>query len=149
MSLFLQVLQIDEIDEILALENQYLKDRVPDEMDRQIQSWNSRWRKESLEHYLPLGWSFSVRDDSKLLGYFLGQAMIFFDGQTQSLWIEHLQFTNLQARDSLIELAVKLGREKHLQKVYFPNEPALQTVLLNYKAEVWSPSSLMVRTTKV
>ncbi len=148
MSLFLHVLQPNELEEILALENRLLKDRIQDEMDRELFSWNARWRREALEHYLPLGWSFCVREDSELLGYFLGQAFLFLDGQTQSLWIEHLQFTNLQSRDTLVELAIKMGKEKHLQKVYFPNETNLQPALQPYKAEPWSPNSLLVRTTK-
>lgn len=148
MSLFLRVLQVDEIEEILSLELHQLNERVPDEMERRFQSWNSRWRREALEHYLPLGWSFGARDNEKLVGYFLGQAFLFFDGQTQSLWVEHMQYLNLEARDNLLELAVKLGREKHLQKIYFPNEPHLSSALHPYRAEVWSPSSLVVRTTK-
>lgn len=121
---------------------------MPEEMDRQIQSWNARWRRESLAHYLPLGWSFCAREDSKLMGYFLGQPLLFLDGQTQSLWIEHIQFSSLQVRDQLIELAVKLGREKHLQKVYFPNETNINPALQSIKAEAWLPTSMAVRTTK-
>ncbi len=149
MSLFLHVLQLSEIDQILTLESRHLKDRVPDEMERQLQSWNARWRREALEYYLPLGWSFCAKEDSELVGYFLGQAFMYIDGQTQALWIEHMQFSNLQVRDNLVELAIKLGREKHLQKVYFPNEPTLNSALHPYKSEVWTPSTLMVRTTKI
>ena len=148
MSLFLHVLMPSEIEEILELETKHLRERMPDENERQLQSWSARWRRESLEHYLSLGWSFGAREDEKLVGYFLGQAFLFLDGQTQSLWIEHMQFTNLQIRDQLVELAVKLGREKHLQKVYFPAEQNLMPALSSYKAEPWSPASVVVRTTK-
>lgn len=150
MSLKLQVIQPTEIDEILNFENKKLQQLVPDEMERSIQSWNARWRKEALEHYLSLGWSFSARDqDDELVGYFIAQAFLFLDGQTQSLWVEHLQFNSLPVRDALCELAYKLGREKHLQKVYFPDTLTIATALQSYKAEPWEPVVLQVRTTKV
>jgi len=152
MSLFLHVLQPTEIDEILAFESRKMAEKVTDEMERQIQSWNARWRKESLQHYVPLGWSFCAREssspESPLVGYFIAQALLFLDGQTQTLWVEHLQFSSLQIRDALVELAVKLGREKHLQKIYFPNEPTIANALQPYKSEPWSASVLQVRTTK-
>jgi hypothetical protein len=148
MSLDLHVLQTSEIDEILSLEGKLLAAKIPDEMERLIFSWNCRWRKESLEHYIPLGWSFCARKENQLTGYFIAQALLFFDGQTQSMWVEHMQFTDTESRTALIELAVKLGREKHLQKVYFPNEQELVDGLKNFKSEPWSSSILQVRTTK-
>ena len=149
MSLTLQVIQVSEIEEILDYENRRLVETVPNEEDRMFEAWHSKWRKEALEHYLPMGWSFLARDsDGSLAGYFLGQPLLFFDGQTQSLWVEHLQSSSLQARDSLTELAYKLSREKHFQRVYFPNNPKILNSVKPYKPEEWNPTTLFIKTTK-
>jgi hypothetical protein len=158
MSLFLRIVQVSEIDEILDYENRKLREQVNDEVERQMQSWNARWRRESLEHYLPIGWSFIARDsdlpsdfskEGLLVGYFMAQPMLFVDGQTQSLWVEHLQYSTLQARDELCDLAYRLAREKHFQRVYFPNTPALAPTLKSMKSEEWNSAVVMLKTTKV
>ena len=157
MGLFCRVIQIQDLNEILEFENKKLIETIADEMERTLHSWNVRWRKESLEHYLALGWSFLVRDEDKasnfseeglLVGYFLAQPLLFFDGQTQSLWVEHLQHASLQARDELCDLAYKLSREKHFQKVFFPSGTAINNSLTALKAEVWNPAVMHIKTTK-
>lgn len=118
MDLQARVLTLDEIDEILEFENSRMIGA--DSTQDMISSWHARWRREALEHYLPLGWSFAMRDRSQRLhGYFLAQPLLFFRGYTQSLWIEHMSFTSEDVRDSLIEIAYKWGRDKHLQRVLF------------------------------
>lgn len=158
MALFCRIVQLQDLDEILDFENKKLIEQVPDEMERTFQSWNARWRKEALEHYLKLGWSFLARDKDKpsefsdegqLVGYFMGQPLLFVGGQTQSLWVEHLQYASLQARDELCELAYKLSREKHFQKVFFPNEHGIANSISAFKAEVWNPNVMQIKTTKV
>lgn len=157
MSLFCRVIQMQDLQEILDFENRKLQELIPDEMERTLHSWNVRWRKESLEHYIPLGWSFLVRDretpsvdsdEGTLIGYFLAQPLLFLDGQTQSLWIEHLQSASLQARDELCELAYRLSREKHFQKVFFPNVSGINNSISAFKAEVWNPAVMHIKTTK-
>ena len=149
MSLTLQVIQTSELDEIFDFEQRRLVETFPQEEDRMFQTWSSRWRKEALEHFLPQGWSFLARDqDGVLVGYFLAQPLLFFDGQTQSLWVEHLQTSSLQARDSLTELAYKLSREKHFQRVYFPNNPTIMNSVRPYKPEEWNAQTLFLKTTK-
>jgi hypothetical protein len=157
MGLFCRVIQIQDLQEILDFENKKLIELIPDEMERTLHSWNVRWRKESLEHYLALGWSFLVRDQDKssghsdeglLVGYFIAQPLLFLDGQTQSLWVEHLQYSSLQARDELCDLAYKLSREKHFQKVFFPSESGINNSISALKAEVWNPAVMHIKTTK-
>lgn len=158
MALFCRIVQLQDLDEILDFENRKLQDQIPDEMERTLHSWNARWRKESLEHYLNLGWSFLARDKDKpspfsgeglLVGYFIAQPLLFVDGQTQSLWVEHLQYASLQARDELCEIAYKLCREKHFQKVFFPNVAGINNSISAFKAEVWNPGVMHIKTTKV
>lgn len=150
MSLVCRVIQAEDLQEILDLENKKLQDAYPDEMERMIAGWNSKFRVEALNHYIPLGWSFLARDQetNKLEGYFIAQPLLFLDGQTQSLWVEHVQYISLQARDELCELAYKLGREKHLQRVYFPSENGVTNSVQAFKPETWQPGTLRVKTTK-
>lgn len=148
MSLDLKVIQTSEIEEILSFENRKLADSIQSPTERALESWNSRWRKEALEHYLPLGWSFLVRDGEQLVGYFIAQPLLFFDNQTQSLWVEHIQFTSLQVRDALCELAYKLAREKHFQRVYFPQVSSVNNAIKPYSPNDWNPGVAMVKTTK-
>lgn len=158
MSLNLRVIQLNEIDEILEFEHKKLNEQFPGDMDAMMQAWHARWRKESLEHYLKTGWSFLARDkdrasahstEGELIGYFLAQPLLFFDGQTQSLWVEHIQFSTLQARDELCDLAYRLSREKHLQKVYFPGTQNIAPTLKSMKALDWNPQAVFINTTKV
>lgn len=157
MALFCRVIQLQDLDEILDFESRKLQESIPDEMERTLHSWNARWRKEALEHYFALGWSFLFRDQDKessfsseglLVGYFMAQPLLFLDGQTQSLWVEHLQYASLQARDELCELAYRLSREKHFQKVYFPNVSGVSNSISAFKAEPWDPAVMHIKTTK-
>ncbi|UXR65562.1 hypothetical protein EZJ49_04765 [Bdellovibrio bacteriovorus] len=150
MSLYCRVIQSEDLQQILDLENKKLAEAYPDEMERMIASWNSKFRVEALNHYIALGWSFLAleQDTNKLMGYFIAQPLLFLDGQTQTLWVEHVQYNSLQARDELCELAYKLGREKHLQRVYFPNENGVPNSVKGFKPENWQPGTLSVKTTK-
>jgi hypothetical protein len=158
MSLYLRVIQPADIEEVLHFEKAKLQETIADEMERELTSWNSRWRPESLNHYLPMGWSFLARDrnlksefseEGLLVGYFLAQPLLFFEGQTQSLWVEHMAYNTLQARDELCELAYKLSREKHFQKVLFPECQSIMNAVKAFKAENWDPQVLTINTTKV
>ncbi|WP_148278647.1 hypothetical protein [Bdellovibrio bacteriovorus] len=150
MSLYCRVIQPEDLQQILDLENKKLAETYPDEMERMIATWNSKFRVEALNHYIALGWSFLAEEQgtNKLMGYFIAQPLLFLDGQTQTLWVEHVQYNSLQARDELCELAYKLGREKHLQRVYFPNDNGVPNSVKAFKAESWQPGTLSVKTTK-
>lgn len=157
MSLYCRIVQLDDLEEILEYEQKKLENSVPDEMERTLQSWNARWRKEALEHYLPMGWSFLARDqdirsprseEGALVGYFMAQPFLFMEGQTQCLWIEHLSYSSLQARDELCDLAYRLSREKHFQRVLFPNLLGIANSVGTMKPEPWNPNVLHIKTTK-
>lgn len=157
MGLFCRIVEARDMNEIMEFENRKLRDQIPDESERTIASWHARWRKESLEHYLPQGWCFLVRDqdlssqeseEGLLVGYFLAQPVLFMDGQTQSLWVEHLSYASLQARDELCEIAYKLSREKHFQRVFFPNVAGIANSVATFKPQAWPSDILCVKTTK-
>ncbi|MBX3034073.1 MAG: hypothetical protein KF865_09115 [Bdellovibrionaceae bacterium] len=157
MSFYCRIIQSTDLDEIIDYENRKLAESVADENERTLQSWHARWRKEALEHYLGLGWSFLVRDrdvqspfspEGQLIGYFIAQPLLFFDGQTQSLWLEHLSYSSLQARDELSTLAYRLSREKHFQRVFFPNQSGVANSVATFKPEAWNSQVLCVKTSK-
>ncbi len=117
-----RVLDESEIEEVLAFENARVaqSERIED----QLLSWNAPWRLESLQHYVPKGWCFALRDDQgKLKGYFLAQPLLFYNGMTQTLWVEYMGCESHEIMIALVDLARRYARDKHLQKVMI-NAPA-------------------------
>lgn len=122
-----QILQIEDLEAILNYENQKLQQQIQDEAERELASWTKPWRRESLEHYLPLGWSFAawqkVPDQGRRLkGYFIAQPQTFVRGLTQTLWIEHISWDkdDAQIKEALLEIAYRMSREKHFQLLVAP-----------------------------
>ncbi len=157
MSLYCRVIQLSDLPEITQFEQEKLFKSIVNENDRIFHTWSARWRPEALEHYIPLGWSFLARDteitspdssEGALVGYFLAQPFLFMEGQTQCLWVEHLNYSSLQARDELCDLAYRFSREKHFQRVLFPNVPGIANSVATMKSEPWQPSVFSVKTTK-
>lgn len=81
--------------------------------------WSAPWRRESLEHYLKIGWSMSCRDrkSGRLLGYILAQPFLFVRRQTQTVWIEHVDGENGAILNELVDTVIRVSREKHMQRV--------------------------------
>ncbi|MCB0349618.1 MAG: hypothetical protein KDD38_00445 [Bdellovibrionales bacterium] len=122
-----KILNIDDLSQIIDFEKKRLELTMADEADRELYSWHASWRKESLEHYLPLGWSFGLwsketsdsHEANRLRGYFIAQPQLFLRGMTQTLWVERLVAENAQETSDLIELVYKVCRDKHFQKALF------------------------------
>lgn len=136
MSNEIRILQLADRDTILQYERQKLLGVEPDDMERQMLEWHAPWRTEALEHYLPLGWSFSVLSEEVgadgvrgMEGYFLAQPQIFTRGLTQTLWIERIQFNSGEVLSALLEVAYKLCREKHFQQLLVGESPSLKTAM--------------------
>jgi hypothetical protein len=151
-----QVLSTPDLEEVFSFANERLALSHPDENERMFASWTVAWRREALEHYLKLGWSFIVREEvpagstekPKAVGFFLAQPFLFFRGQTQTLWVEHIEAVSDEVTASLVEVAVKVAREKHLQRAIFSDAERLAPQL-----KAWNPTKLdepiaVVRTTK-
>jgi hypothetical protein len=126
----MRVIAIEELDEILRFERDLLKGSIDDDFQREMAEWNAPWRREALEFYIPLGWSFAVRKDDRLVGYLMAQPFIFFRNQTQTLWVEHLQATSDEARRTLVDIAYRWARDKHLQRVLYANSDWLNGIEL-------------------
>ena len=147
----IKILQETHIDRVHNFEMDRLALEIEDEMDRNLHAWSARWRKESLEHYSSTGWSFVAfdpSDDSKVLGYFLGQALVFFQGQTQVLWIEKLTAANQTVEEALIEVAYRWARDKHLQRVVFSEANAFRISLEKFKGYAVESGLWEIKTTK-
>lgn len=129
MNIEYRIAQATDLDLIYDFAEARLKLELPDDMERMIKIWSSRFRKEALEHYLKLGWSFlayeknnseNSQHSEKVLGFFLGQPLLFFEGQTQTLWIEEILGIDKNIESDLIEISYKLSKDKHFQKVILP-----------------------------
>ena len=122
-----QVLGALDIDEVYNFADRRLKEQEPDEHLRMFASWQARWRRESLDHYLKLGWSFIARRNNQAVGFFLGQPFLFFRGQTQTLWVEHVEAAHPDVFFALIDVAIQIAREKHLQRVLFDESEFIES----------------------
>lgn len=149
MELVFKVLQMNDLEPVMAFEESIMSKLIPDEMERMIAHWSSKTRKEALEHYLNIGWSFAATDsEGQIVGYFIAQPLLFFEGQTQNLWVEHVCAENENIHFQLCEIAYKLGREKHLQRVYFPQDPETQKSIKNFNPIAMDHPIVFVKTTK-
>lgn len=149
MSINFRIAQLDDVSLIYQFAENRLRAQFSDEMELMMQVWNSRFRKEALEHYLKLGWSFMAYDENqKLLGFFLGQPFLFFQGHTQSLWVELLMAENFKIEADLAEIAIKLSRDKHFQKVVLPKSVETLHFEKSYQFQKWSDECVWVKTTK-
>ena len=144
MSLVFQTLGLTDIDEVYAYAERRLVLEIPDEIERRFRSWEVAWRREALEHYLKLGWSFIVRRDQQVVGFFLAQPFLFFRGNTQSVWVEHVEADDSETTQALIEVAVRVAREKNFQRALFANAEKLHAELLK-----WAPTPLPDRIAEV
>lgn len=137
MAVEFQVLSLSDLDEVYEFANRRLVANIPDEQERTFALWTVKWRREALEHYLKLGWSFIARDNGATVGFFLAQPFLFFRGQTQTLWVEHIEAIDSETAEKLVEVAVRVAREKHLQRVLFSDSDKFTNAL-----SPWRPSRL-------
>ena len=128
MQLTPRILQASDLEQIYQLE------KKPGDMEAEMASWSASWRRESLEHYLPLGWSFGLFDDETLVAYALAQPQLFVHGLTQNLWFEHFLFQNDDQAGFLLDLLYRTCREKHFQSLRLKEDSWLQWLPANIKA---------------
>ncbi len=147
-----RIAQLADVDNVFEFAEERLKQSIPDDMERMIKIWESRFRKEALNHYLNSGWSFVAytQEGNKevLNGFFLGQPLLFFEGHTQTLWIEDVQANNSKIKDELVEIAYKLSRDKHLQRVILPLSVEENLKSKNIKHNKQDQSWIWCKTTK-
>lgn len=112
----IKIMTPDDIEDVLAYEMAQLSGEG---IEREMKAWHAPWRREAMEHYASLGWSFIKRDGKTVKGYILCQPVLFFQSWTQTLWVEHVSAKNDILGSTLLEVAYRWSRDKHLQKVFF------------------------------
>ncbi len=140
-----RVATINDVDRAFAFSDERFDKNLP-EMDRMMAMWKVRWRNEAITHYFKTGWSFIAELNGSFAGYFMAQPFIHFRGQTQTVWVEHLESQNSAVAAGLIEIAVKVAREKHMQRVLFSSD--FETALKVWKPTLVEEKVLEVKTTK-
>lgn len=153
MALTFQVLSLSDLDEVFGFASRRLEQQIPDETERTFASWTVKWRREALEHYLKLGWSFIARrenpnGEAETVGFFLGQPFLFFRGQTQTLWVEHIEAESSEVAEALIDVAARVAREKNLQRALFADSQRFQSELARWKPQPLENNIAEVKTTK-
>ncbi|MEO0335333.1 MAG: hypothetical protein AAF202_03010 [Pseudomonadota bacterium] len=118
-----RVVKEHEIDQVFEFAKSLHESRSADEgvdpFAAEMATWNAAWRRESLQHYLKLGWSMACwsQDEKDLLGFSLGQPLLFYKGLTQTLWVEAIVAVDQQTELELLEVSYKWARDKHLQNL--------------------------------
>lgn len=114
-----------------------------------LKSWSAPWRQESLEYYMSLGWSLGFFEEGCLEGYLLAQPLLFFRGQTQTLWVECVRGMSMEIQRTLLESAIKIAKEKHIQQVVFHTESVqgFQSILNEHNIN-FDQGFLYIKTTK-
>lgn len=103
-------------------------------MEHEMSSWTAPWRQEALNHYLPQGWSFGAFEGGELKAYVLGQPFLFYRGLTQTLWIEHVSYSEAKSALAVLDVAHRWARDKHLQCVLLENGENLLPLLKDWPA---------------
>jgi hypothetical protein len=143
-----KILQSTDLEQILNLERKILAQENSDSFEAEMSEWHAPWRRESLEYYLPLGWSFGLWSDNDLQAYFLAQPQLFISGMTQSLWIEQLQYKDEQQARDLLDIAYRLCREKHFQSLLFRNQAWTPYFSNGISVQKWDEHVYHVKTAK-
>ncbi len=144
----IKLLLSDHVDEIFNFEMNRLVEKSS-RFEAEMASWDSPWRKESLQHYAQLGWGFVAIQEDQICGYILGQPLLYFNQWTQSLWIEHVAFENWDQGKELIDISVKWARTKHLQKVLFNQQISAFTLISQEYKTLVSGGYLHLSTTRM
>ena len=119
------------------------------EVQQEMLSWEKPWRKESLEHYAGIGWSFVALESGEIQGYILGQPFLFFNNWTQTLWIEHLNFKTTEVGRELVDVAIRWAKTKHLQKVIMNSASDKSSFVVESFSEFKEGGYLHLSTTKL
>lgn len=144
-----RIAQLEDADDVLNFETKRHHNSEISEIENQINIWNSHYRKEALEHYFKTGWSFvAVNQQQEIVGFFMGQALLFLDKQTQSLWVEYVSAVNESIFTELVDIAYRLSREKHFQRVLFSEQIKETAMTKDFPFQNWDRTSVLLKTTK-
>lgn len=144
--------RIAQLDDVPAAYDFIVKLNHPDfdqNIETQMNVWNTEYRQEALEHYFKTGWSFIAEDSSrKICGFFMGQPLLFFNKNTQSLWVEYICANNMDIYTELLDISYRLSREKHFQAVLYFKNILNQKLNKSYSFQDWNRETVYLKTTK-
>lgn len=144
-----QIAQLTDVEPIFKFESTLKFGAEAESIENKIQMWDSSYRIEALEHYFKLGWSFlALNQNKEIVGFFLGQPFLFMDKQTQTLWIEYVSAINEEVKTELIDLAYRLSREKHFQRVLLSSDFEKETLSKSFPFQKWERRTSILKTTK-
>lgn len=144
-----RIAQLDDVEKVYQFEVQQKFQGDEDNFENKMMIWDSSFRKESLEHHFKLGWSFIATDDKgEIKGFFLGQPLLFVDRQTQTLWIEYVSATNDDILTELVDIAYRLSREKHFQRVLLSKSVSEKNLNKTFPFQNWDRTTVSLKTTK-
>ncbi len=138
----------EHIDAVYEFEKSHLPSGMS-ELEIEMQSREKPWRRESLSHYSGLGWSFVAEKNGKILGYLLGQPILFFNNWTQTLWVEHLSFIVPEVGQELMDSTIRWAKSKHLQKVVMNSGSHNSSFVMETFAGFKESQYLHLSTTKI
>lgn len=110
-----RVLLPEDAEALIKLAKTNLANSELDEIEVELATWTARWRAESLAHYLAQGWSYASHAQNEITGFILCQPLLFFRGNTQTLWVEDLVASTEAELLALVDVAFKWARDKHFQ----------------------------------
>jgi len=154
MGLSFRVAMPTDLEKVLEFARRRNDQRFSDPNQRRFAEWGAKWRTESLQHYLATGWCFLAsrgaanKPESELAGFYLAQPFLFFRSQTQTLWVEELLGSDTDVCCALAEVAVRVAREKHMQRVLFSESFQINEFLLSLKGQTFQDQIIEVMTTK-
>ncbi|PIU00458.1 MAG: hypothetical protein COT74_05895 [Bdellovibrionales bacterium CG10_big_fil_rev_8_21_14_0_10_45_34] len=128
-----RILSVQDIESILRFERNQLEKIHGESPEATFAEWSARWRQEQLEHYLKLGWSLGVFKNGDLAAYLLAQPFVFFQGITQTLWVEYMSCSNKLDGMTLLDSIVRYSKEKHLQRVLVEESIVSEFELAGFK----------------
>lgn len=148
MELSVRILDANDVEFLWAWSRVQWNKKFADEMEAEVASWKAPWRKEALQHYLPLGWSFGVFRGEDLLAYSLAQPLLFKRQITQTLWVEYISAVDSQAGELLLDTIYRWSRDKHLQCIEFLDVELAQEWFKLGKGTVENQNIYRVTTTR-
>lgn len=144
-----QIAQLADVEAVFKFESILKFGAEVESIESKMLIWDSSYRIEALEHYFKLGWSFIAQNQKKeIVGFFLGQPFLFMDKQTQTLWIEYVSAINDEVKTELIDIAYRLSREKHFQRVLLSSDFEKESLSKSFPFQKWERRTSILKTTK-
>ncbi len=144
-----RIAQLADVEKVYQFEITQKFQDDSESFENKMLVWDSSFRKESLEHHFKLGWSFVAEDDQQnIVGFFLGQPLLFVDKQTQTLWVEYVSALNPEIISELVDIAYRLSREKHFQRVLLSSSVQALELTKPFQFQPWDRETVFLKTTK-